>query len=407
MKIKLSKLTIFSFPFEGTLFKLGLPLQTFPLTHFILIPFYSKFLSKIVLTPMSKILFFIFTYTTLVSLFLLFYEVIFLDSDERIYFFLRQFVSFLLGIIFFIFLRYLFLKHNNQKIFSTILKTIYIILPFVIFDIATNASRVMGPFSEPSHLAQYLAFIIIPTIMLHYRYLSKKNLYLLVFIISIVAVLSFSSTFFIRLFLIFIGLAIFSRSIIIKFLVIFVIALFVLILLYLLPILFEGNYITHMIGITINASTEGGQQSGSLIDRGSFFIMLYQLFSTMNFNIMTFIGYGFGGDTLYYTNFIPEEIAIVILKFKNFYSTTSFAGKIFIFSGIFGFCIYLYFVLITFRVVNKVFNNPYIIKSILFAVFMYTTFGLGPFTFLEFWFWLAYVDSRYILKRRNDFIYNS
>jgi len=105
------------------------------------------------------------------------------------------------------------------------------------------------------------------------------------------------------------------------------------------------------------------------------------------------IGYGLGGDTIYYKEFYPNEfIEIVKLVKDGGFNIVSFWGKILVYTGFIGMIIWFRIIIKAFRVIKNKFPF-YKISAVLFSIFIHGFIGSGAFLFVHTWFWLAFIDS--------------
>lgn len=390
--------TVYALPFEGLLHSLGFPVQSFSLIHLLIIPFYSSFLKKIELTILTKTLIIFLCYLFLVSLIHLNINLICYQQYDSLYYFSRQLISLLFGVIFYVYIRKLFILYDEILIVKSILYTLLIIVFFAILDKLSGYSRIESTFSEPSHLGQYIVFIIIPLLYM-YNYQLSKKLKLILWPLSIILlILTLSSTTFIRLFLFVGSIYLFKKK---NFIDIFILVSLIFglgyFLIILLPYLIGENYMNTMISLTIKGLNGEVALPLSVIDRMNFYFVIFN----MHLNLHTLFGYGLGGDSIHYKEFLPENIYSQILSVKSIgYSTNSFLGKIFIYSGLLGTSIFLIYIFLLFKNTKYLFDNSYKIKAILFAILVYSTIGIGAYTMVVIWFWFALIDGKYIIYRR-------
>jgi hypothetical protein len=189
------------------LYMLGLPVQSFTVYHLIsLLAFPFLLLSKkIERSPIFYLLMFFFLYNIFITLFNLQTFAISINTNIDFYPIFRQTSGLITGIILFLVLRYSF-KINPEVALKFIIYSLYIILLFIfIFDIVLNNKffRFYGSFTEPSHLGQYMVFILLPSILLVESISKYKKIMLSLIILLIIFTFSLSTYIMFFLFLFF------------------------------------------------------------------------------------------------------------------------------------------------------------------------------------------------------------
>lgn len=392
--MKTAALLIF-IPFEGLLHAMGLPLQSFSLIIFFAISSLFKWLEKVKITKISSYLIYLITYLVAVSIINLYINI------ELFYSFLRQLSSLLFGITLFFFFRYIIMNTSEKILVRYMMLGYYIVTVFSIFDIVQNNFRVQSLFSEPSHLGQYLVFLILPSLVLFKKHFSRWE-YLIIFsLLMLQLMLTYSTTAMIKIILIIIGVLFFTKKItFLSKLMMFAITLLLLFsLFYYINYINDNNYMSMMLNATMSA-LEGGRIPLSILDRASFWVILYYIQPSIHM----FFGYGIGGDAINYMNIFPENIAMQIMTVKQFgFTINSFFGKLLVYGGIFA--ILLYFV-VFYKAYKALSKQPQyeFLKAVLFAIFCYETMGMGVYTMVEIWFWLAFIDAKNIVYNRDTYV---
>lgn len=379
--------------------------QTTPLCYFLCILLIPFSLKKIEFTPILKLLITYILYALLITLFY-FAKEIFSNSLDvvslRLVNFIRQIVALLLGLLLFITIR----KVIQQIGIEVFLRyAIYSIIPIsgyiLIVDIpeyileGDSSYRIMGYFSEPSHCSEFIVLIVFGSMYLYTglekKMLSNKKLFFFFIIGLLIIILSSSGTGLIRLILLIMGIVIFEDSK--KFKIIFLSAM---------TLVFIGigyffyaspeSYLTHLL-VSISIDKD---QSASFVDRYYSFIgPISNIFESK-----ISIGYGLGGDSIYYKEFYPNQfIELIKLVKDGGFNIVSFWGKILVYTGIAGMIIWGVIVFKAFSIIKKI--KPYYkIGAILFCIFIYGFVGSGAFLLVYIWFWLAVVDFIYISKSK-------
>lgn len=386
---------LFFIPFEGLFFLLGLPVQSFSLfaalTMVTLLYWFDK-ITKTPKTPILVILFILYSYLLLISM------INIMIYPEQVEFFIRQFVSLTIGITEFLFLRYIFIVSTEKSILKYSLLGFYSVTIFSILDILNRKYRIQSLFTEPSHLGQYLVFVILPLLLVYRKNMSRLHLLFVLSLILIQLVLTYSSTAFIKLILLLIGFLFLSSKISVsnKVFILIVSAAFTFGMYYYLFELDIDNYMQRVITESLSAESIEDMPL-TVIDR---LILLYIL-SNFHINIGSFFGYGLGGEAINYTKFLTPDISSLILSVKEFgFSINSFYAKILVNGGMIALSLYIWLIYITFMSIKKV-QGDNILKSVLFAIFSYMLIGMANFSMIEIWFWIAFVDAEYVKFKKS------
>ena len=396
-KIFLLLLSFESLPFLGAIAK------TTPLVYFFVLLFLPFYTRPLKLTPILKGLILYLFFATVVTVIYFIVELFKGDSEVltlRALNFLRQFSAYSLGLMLFIILRKIFLKLDYEIVLRY---CIYAIIPISIFSflidipffiVDPNEYRIQSYFSEPSHLCEYLVQIIFASIYIYLglpnRKLSKSKLALFFILGLILMALTSSTTGFIRFFLLLIGIILFENNKYLK------IAFFF----FMFFLCVGGFYYYTQIADTYLARVLTDLQD-SKDDIASFVDRFYSFIGPIShlFISKVSIGYGLGGDTIYYKEFYPNEfIEIVKLVKDGGFNIVSFWGKILVYTGFIGIIIWIVIIIKALRIIkNEIPFNK--IAAVLFSIFIHGFIGSGAFLFVHTWFWLAFIDSIYIRNK--------
>lgn len=389
------------------LYRFGFPIQQFTVYHlasllvFPLILLKHVKISKIVSLLIAFYLYFLIN--TLIHILL--HITCFGDVDFYPVF--RQLFGMTLGIITFIVLRSGF-EINPFRSLRLVLYSLYLILLFILmFDIILNGRfyRLYGSFTEPSHLGQYLVFIVIPSILLLDN-ISTKRKYIMLSITILIILFTFSLSTYIRLILFLLLYSLlgnFKEKI----------KYFILILTFLIlsfgtfTMLFKDSYVTVQLTKNLEFLIGGfniENATASLLDRIQFLYIIKSFFESLGINAVWGIG---AGLEKYYMHLLYQtELLDVILSVKAVPSyITSFWAKILLYGGFIGCIIFATVLLQSVKVLMKIIDirSRNIVLSVLLSVYIYAFFGLGPFQSIELWFWIAFVDGYYHYYRRRAY----
>jgi hypothetical protein len=356
---------------------------------------YSKLEIKRTLILKSLIFYFLFT-LVLTSIFFVFELLSKNDKviNGRLVSAPRQIVSFLLGIFLFVVLRNIFKRVSIKKIVSINLHSVIFIAAWIlVFDIPAilenSEYRTKSYFSEPSLLADYLVVFYFASLYIYIKnqwvYISLKSHILLFSLVIVSLLLAGSGTGFIKLITLIVGIFIFDDNT--KFRV-YVIALLLLLTLvgtvYFLSL--DNSYLINV----LVASKENPESTASFVDRYYSFV---GPISKIGESLVS-IGYGFGGDNIYYKEFYPNEyIELVQTTKSQDFSIVSFWGKILVFSGITGLVIWFFLFMKIYKLSKKSKIVQYILP-ILFCIVINDFLSGGAFLLVHHWYWLALIDSQ-------------
>jgi hypothetical protein len=238
--------------------------------------------------------------------------------------------------------------------------------------------RVQGLSSEPSHLADYVVFAVIPALYVLY----ERRWYFLPWLGAgtMLIGLTFSTTGYLKLvgflFAKYGGLKRIWRGV-------FVFAL-VAVGLATLYFLFPDNYISLTMRYMLYSYNATGELAGgSWVDRWNGFVgPVTHVITSMS----SWLGYGFGADTIYFYKLFSPEVAREILALKgDIPSISSMHGKLLLYLGPIGYALYLSTWWKAYR------SSPpgHIARALLPAVLLGSLFSLAPFHLPYVWFAMA------------------
>jgi len=385
------------------LYKIGIPVQTFTLYHLIalfLFPIFFLF-KRIKFSPISSLIIIFYLYTLIVTV--INFQIYTINSEKlNFYPVFRQVGGLTIGIITFFVLRSTFEK-NPFKSLGFVKYALFIILLFVLInDIILNDRffRLCGSFTEPSHLGQYLVFILLPSILLLSNVSSKKK-NIMIGLVLLLIFLTFSLSTYIRLFLFllfFFLMGNFKEKL--KYFMYSILILFIFIIMFLT--IFKDSYV--VIQFTKNLELlnylSWKYATASLIDRIQFLFIIKNFF---NLGLNTLWGIGLGFEKFYMHLLYPPEVLDVILNIKQVESyINSFWGKILLYSGLIGWITFVLTLLNTARILTKTLDvqKKRIILATLLSTYIYAFFGIAAFQTIELWFWIAFIDACYIYMRK-------
>ncbi|MDI5875989.1 hypothetical protein [Shewanella xiamenensis] len=380
-------------PIESLFYHLGLPVQSFWLLNsiallmapFLIINAFKGKVGKFVAFSLM-VFFFLATFSLLL-------QGIIKDIDPfnglRVQSIIRTTISLLLGYLTFLLFQYLFSRTSVEKIISLIFYSFIGVFVLSLVQVVLVGGRATGfIFTEPSHLAEYSVFIMMPLLLFRVVYFNRLNLLSKVtaLMVALVFVLSLSGTGIIRLGCLGLGVVLFSNYR--KYGIMLTVALSCF-LAYLMLFSAENNYAKLMILSAFNGINGAGEQSASVIDRGVLFFIFDYFLKPENW-----IGLGLAAESSEFATFIPEDVLPVIQDVKQFnFSLSSVSAKMLVSTGVVGLFLY-YFVFWrgVFTICNQ-HQSSKILKPIFFGMAAYTLIGLPVFNDIYIWFWLAFLGK--------------
>jgi hypothetical protein len=259
--------------------------------------------------------------------------------------------------------------------------------------------RATGFATEPSTLATSIAILLVPALLI--CFLHRKNLLLAFFVLAL-AIPAFVWTF--SLSGLFLVLSIFLAGtflgpkrgklsvLVFSFLAVFMVAF----------VLFPSNMVLrHARSLAL------GQENLSFTDR-FYGIVGPFIRSTDSF---TAIGYGLGGLSAHFDDVVPAGVSkeILKLKWKEYPSISSLFGRTFAETGAIGLVLFVIIIWLSFWQLSKVLkgsSDDYSglaykgVRLALIAAYASMFVSVGPYHTPYFWFWIAVVDTLYILKKK-------
>lgn len=307
----------------------------------------------------------------------------------------RQAISMLLGLCSFLMLQDAILRINIQGVAR------YLVLGFIpsllwgSTQVITDAYRVQGFSSEPSHLADMLVFVFLPALTL-IKVSRQIRLFLVVVGVTLL-LLTFSTTGYLKALL---AVAIYyilqGRVVSGLFKIIISSGLFIAVLNF-----FPDNYVFTIYKFMIYEYEQTGQLgTGSFIDR---FYGFSGPISQLS-GVHGWLGFGFGGDTVYFDSLFSESNASAIREVKgDIAAISSLQGKMLMYGGVLGYIIYLY---AWKRSMTRI-PKTHIAKVMIPVVFAGSVFSLGPIFLPYVWLWLAIGASLSEEDRATHLIYKT
>ena len=399
LKINIDKFLIALISFESIGWIIGSVAQTTPIIYLFAVLAFPLYAFKVKFTPILTLLSIFFGYSVIITLVYFFREVSLQDShivSNRISAALRQGISLLLGIMLFVVLRSVIKRLGKEKVLRYCILSIIPIALFVVIElpyyINYSEYRIKSYFSEPSHLADFLVQMFLGAVFvyskLNNKVLSNRVLFFLILIALSIMVCTSSGTGFIKLFLFIIGILIFEKSKLLR-LGIIIITLMLLVAGVYYFINNENNYLVKMV---VASSGESADKTASYVDR--YYSFIAPISSIFKSNVA--VGYGLGGDNIYYSSFYPQELIEIVQSVKlQEFGIVSFWGKILVFTGLPGLLLWgmiIYQLKIAVRK-NTLIRNVF---PVLFSIYIANFLGSGAFLFVQHWFWMAFIDTENI-----------
>ncbi len=375
-------------PYDSLTYLLGLDAastsQTFPMTAF-LSPFYLMFrvLSGLQIDfkdLRNRLPIYIYISLCTITLFSIALESAFSSNAEvqfRSHSALRQSISMLLGICSYFMFVDAVSRSSIKQISNTILWGGLPSLILILIQFLSGSDRTQGFSSEPSHLGDFLVWAMLPACFA--SSLSKRIRYTFLMVCLVALISTVSSTSYFKAF----GVL----------LVYFLVNGYIYKSVFLLPILLlagyyfltlvPDNYASIMILGMYEAFQNGSAAYTSYVDRFyGFYGPIAHLFSEPR----ALLGYGFGGDSVYFYRIFDNDIAENIMLSKtDLPSISSLQGKMLMYGGVLGYALYSFFWLYCWKHAVRSNQANFMIP----ALFLGSLFSLGPFFLPYVWLWLA------------------
>ena len=249
--------------------------------------------------------------------------------------------------------------------------------------------RVQGFSSEPSLLGDTLVFAFLPAC--GFAKLKVRNRVLLMIAGAVALLASFSGTGIIKAAFAAIGYSIVKGKIV-RGLVLVVCALS---LTYGILLLYPDNYIFMLFNLFQSFLDTGTLVGGSFIDR---FFGFFGPVSTLS-QPHGWLGFGLGGDTVYFDRIFDEETAAGIRETKNtIASISSLQAKVLLYGGVVGYAFYLAAWWTAWRTTPKSHPARFMIPT----AFAASVFSLGAFFLPYIWLWLAFGATAHYRRTFED-----
>lgn len=387
----LARLPWLVLPYDSLTYLLGADLsstsQTLPLTAFFAVPYLILRGLNLRSNRSSANVFNLLVMVLLVSLVVTavnsFLEIVSdysvdVDVDSRLLTWPRQAISMLLGVFSFLMFQDAILRIGIPAAARGLMWGCIPSLMLGAAQIGWGADRVQGFSSEPSHMADMIVFAFLPACAVADASTRLRRLFALFGVVVLIA--TFSTTGYLKaLFVVLVYFYI--RGQLGKGLV--WVTVLVSIVLAILDF-FPGNYVFAIFRFMYDSYELAGQIMGvgSFVDRFYGFIgPLSQLGG-----LHGWLGYGFGGDTVYFDKLFDADIAHAIREVKgDIVAISSLHGKMLMYGGVAGYLIYLYAWKCSLASVPR----PHIARVMIPAIFASSLFSLGPLFLPYVWLWLA------------------
>jgi len=412
--------------FTLSLESLPLPIQAqiVPLTSLLALVFLPFITVRVRVTPLFKMVIAFAIFVTIHSVIALFLDIT-IRGDEviRLIAWGRQVIGLTAGLSVFLVLRRTLISVSDRFIISSViigaLPALGLALLNVLWGltgsviaghIVTQVRRALIPLGftapfrasglslEPSHFAFYLVVVVIPICLT--RLITSKHLFpwaALLGLILITIAYTFSITGFVVLLVFAIAGILFGPRC-----HVFAIAVFSLLLLVGgFGVLFPNNYAVWQAQTLLS-----GEWSLSITDR---------LYSTLgpfinSLSSYTLIGYGLGGTSTHFREIVPvvaqEDIAAV--SWEGIPNLRTLIGRILAENGLIGLALFISILIVGLKELHCARRarsdqlRSYLLESTrvaLVSLLVGITIGHGSFALPYLWFWLALIDSRYLLNR--------
>jgi hypothetical protein len=290
---------------------------------------------------------------------------------------MRQGLSLLLGITTYLMFQDALLRLGMAQTMRWVLMGALPSLLLALLQFGTGEFRIQGFSSEPSHLADMLVWALLPACALAAWPRLWRQLAALAGLLTLVG--TFSTTGLLKagvaLLAYYIGRGQALRALLV------------------LPLaaglgaavlsLFPDNYVFLVLDYMFTVFEDTGElATGSFIDR---FFGLAGPVSLLG-EWHSWLGYGLGGDTVYFNRLFDPGTADAIRDVKgDIASISSLQGKLLMYGGVWGYALYLGAWVSAWRAAPR----GHVARFILVALFVSTLFSLGPLFLPHVWLWLA------------------
>lgn len=385
----LAKLPWLVLPYDSLTYLLGVDLattsQTLPLTALLAIPYLvirgfnlrSNRSSLIVFYFLLIAFLVMFTVTTVNTVF----ESVdsgLLNLDARLITWPRQAISMLLGISSFLMFQDAILRTSIPGSARVILWGCIPSLLLGATQIVFGADRVQGFSSEPSHMADMLVFAFLPACAVADAPVRLRRLLALLGIALLMA--TFSTTGFLKALFVVLFYFYLQGQLGRGLLWAIVLAVITFVILSFFP----DNYVFTMFRFIFDIY----EQTGQLLGVGSFVDRFFGFIGPLSQlgGLHGWLGYGFGGDTVYFDKLFDADTANAIREVKGeIVGISSLQGKILMYGGVAGYLIYLFAWKLSLAHVPR----SHVARVMIPAVFVSSLFSLGPLFLPYVWLWLA------------------
>jgi hypothetical protein len=424
----ISFLLLFALSFESV--PLPIQAQIIPLTSILALLFLPFTITRIRVTPLLKVVVLFAAFVLLHSVTALFVNMAVLGIGEiLVTAWARQVIALIAGLSVFLVLRKTLVSVSERFIIYAViagaLPALAVALLNVLWgltgsDVAghivtqirttliplgfTYPFRASGLSLEPSFFAIYLAIIVIPVCFValiiskyRLRWIALLGLILMAFVwtVSVTGFMVLSA-------FIIAGLLFGPKR---RIFAIATVIIFLSVGNYL--ILFPENYAVWQVRNLLS-----GEWNISIINR------FYSTFGPFinAFSSYTLIGYGLGGSSIYLSEIVPAVAYeyIAAITWEGMPGLQTLVGRIFAETGLVGLGLFAVFIIVTLKTLwhaqwvlpdQMSMSKPFLqtARLVVFSLLVAMTLSYGSFALPYLWFWLAFIDSRYIQSRTGDY----
>lgn len=406
---------------------LPVQVQIMPLSGILALFFLPFILTRVRITPLFKTVIIFVIFVLLHSVVALFVDIVVLGVEEiRVITWARQVIALIMGLSVFLVLRKTLVNVSDRFIVHAVIAGALPALALALLNVLwgltgsslagdivtgirsaiitrgyTSPLRASGFSLEPSSFAFYLAIIVIPMaiIMVLQPHLWKRRIVITLLICALIAFgWTFSTTGFIVLVAVILaGMVLGPNRWFFA-----TMGLLGSIGVITIVILFPDNYALQILKALLTK-----EETVSFTDR------FYSTFGPIvtAFSSYTLLGYGLGGTTTHFAEIVPPaaQEAIASVRWEGMPSLATLVGRLLAETGIWGILLFFLMIskswqqtksLIKFREDGLSQDMIRVSRLALVGYLIGAAIGWGSFALPYLWFWLAVIDSRYILQRR-------
>lgn len=303
-------------------------------------------------------------------------DVAYIDKAQRLPQVLRQGVSLSLGLASYLMFQDALMRIGWQAAARWIVLGTLPSLVLCSLQLMLGSFRIQGFSSEPSQLSDMLVLAFLPACLMADLRFRQRVVLASGGIVALLA--AFSGTGIMKAaFALFSYFAVRGR---ILYGTVYVAA--ALALVYRVLLFFPDNYIFFLFSLFTSFLESGTLVGGSFIDRYFGFAAPLGMLSEVH----GWVGFGLGGDTVYFDRIFDEDVAAAIrLEKSGIASITSLQAKMLLYGGVLGYSFYLAAWWEAWSTAPRVHAAKFMIPTVLAA----SVFGLGPLFLPYVWLWLA------------------